>query len=151
MMCRSTSMRQQAILAVLVAGLAQHLGRRRSIAAQDALADVRCRSAFLPGVAEEDLSLPCSVRALAGLGVERPFTIWDLGGVNQDPVLLLRPLTAICGPGGHRPVYVSNLCVQAALIVVQTRTALIFRGCLHACSRQDRTLAQPATNRWKTS
>ena len=111
MMCRSTSMRQQAILAVLVAGLAQHLGRRRIIAAEDALADVRCRSAFLLGVAEEDLSLPCSVRAPAGLGVERPFTIWDLGGVDRDPALLLRPLRAICGPGGHRPVYVSNLCV----------------------------------------
>ena len=98
-------------MAVLVAGLAQHLGRRRIIAAEGALADVRCRSAFLLGVAEEDLSLPCSVRSPAGLGVEGPLTIWDLGGVDRDPALLLRPLRAICGPGGHRPVYVSNLCV----------------------------------------
>ena len=59
---------------------------------------------FLPGVAEEELSPPCSVRVPAGLGVERPFTKWYLGGVDRDPALRMRLLRAICGPGGHRPV-----------------------------------------------
>ena len=54
--------------------------------------------------AEEDQRLPCSVRVPAGLGFERPFTIWDLGGVDRDPKLQLRLLRTICGPGSHRPV-----------------------------------------------
>ena len=59
---------------------------------------------YLPGVAEDDPRLPRSLWAPAGLGVERPFTIWDLGRVDRDSALLLRLLRAICGPGGHRPV-----------------------------------------------
>ena len=107
---RSTNGRQQAILAVLFDD-----GHRTS-AAEDCLPRrthwlTLCRSAFLPGVAEEDLRLPCSVRVPAGLGVERPFTIWDLGGVDRDPALRLRLLRAICGPEGPGPVYVSSLRV----------------------------------------
>ena len=55
--------------------------------------------------------LPRSVRAPAGLGVERPITKHKrLGGEDLGHARLLRPSRAVCGSGGRTPKYVARSC-----------------------------------------